>query len=275
MRNEGKLNVEQTTEGMVKRTDICNVLKEVLADINETGIAIDGRDMKVQRISEANKMLVGECMAYMRNADYEHASILNRQVSVWAKKIQKFAMNDEHAYLYMLGKFNGAFGIYKNIINQQSEEKIFTVRMSKVIERKGVKKILRYLYEHEYAQNKIICEALTLEPNLLNKKMKPLIAVGCVERIVTGKYVFYALSVYGKRYVKNTLGFIGNKILDTNYANVTFYAETEVKERNRIRKTGGYERYNWKNVDLKEDFSDELYGNVMTSKMEELRYARD
>lgn len=39
MRNEGKLNVEQTMEEMVKRTDICNVLKEVLADINETGIA--------------------------------------------------------------------------------------------------------------------------------------------------------------------------------------------------------------------------------------------
>ncbi len=166
---------------------------------------------------QASDKTAEEYIEYIRKSEFEKAYKLSRKLNVLAKQIQQLAMRHKDSYLYMMGFFDGTFNACKNSMSRQSEEAVFTVEMSKIISQKHVREILEYLYDHDYTQNKKLCNILSVKPNLLHKKLEFLINSNCILRYPDGKYVFYSLSEQGRKYVKNILGYKKSEVIDTAY----------------------------------------------------------
>lgn len=215
---KGIMGLEKESENYADVID--SLLNKVLSDVNK----ITGEESAEKKNEwEENLKLASEKITlayheYEQNSEYENAFQLSRRVNIFAKKIKKIAMRHQDHYLYMMGFFNGTYSAFRNTLSHQNENAVFTVAMSQLIVRKHVKEILEYLYDNENTQNKRLCSVLNLRPNLLCKKLDPLIRAGCVVRYSAGKYAFYSLSDQGKRYVKNILGYKKKTVIDTEYS---------------------------------------------------------
>lgn len=214
--------------------DIHELLELVLevVDGKQEGDFAEKREICTEVLKDASEKTIEAYRQYVKQSDYENTYKLSRKLNVWAKKIRKAAMEHIESYLYMMGFFNGVFNACKGFTGWQNEEAIFTVQMSKIIERKGMKEILRYLYQHDDVQNKKLCDVFSIAPNLLHKRLEPLITVNCVTRYSVGKYAFYSLSVFGKNYVKNILGYKKDEAMDMQYMHKAQYKEIRKKESN-------------------------------------------
>lgn len=220
---KGIMGLEKESENYADVID--SLLNKVLSDVNK----ITGEESAEKKNEwEENLKLASEKITlayheYEQNSEYENAFQLSRRVNIFAKKIKKIAMQHQDHYLYMMGFFNGTYSAFRNTLSHQNENAVFTVAMSQLIVRKHVKEILEYLYDNENTQNKRLCSVLNLRPNLLCKKLDPLIRAGCVVRYSAGKYAFYSLSDQGKRYVKNILGYKKKTVIDTEYSDSSRY----------------------------------------------------
>ena len=171
-----------------------------------------------QEWAERYQVVCGELMQEyfecVRSEDYESAYVLNRQIYSLAKRTKHEAQRKEDAYLYAMGVFNGVYAACKKMTELKSEEQIFYIRMSKIVERKHMKDILKYVYRNERVRNGQICAALQIQSNLLSKALHPLLDVDCLIRFGTGKNTFYSLSLFGKNYVRKVLGYTANDIVE-------------------------------------------------------------
>lgn len=208
--------------------DMCKI-QELLAiavkrmEELQDGEPEENKEDCVKALKKASEKTIEEYMNYAKTSDYESAYKLSRQLNIWAKKIKKFASKQVDFYLYMMGFYNATFSAYKNSISRQSEEAIFTLQMSKIINRRGIKEILQYLYCQEYVQNKNLCMEFSVAPNLLHKRLKVLIDANCVIRYSAGKYAYYSLSDFGKKYAKNILGCKEEHRADAEYGPAVQY----------------------------------------------------
>lgn len=206
--------------------EIVQLLTNVLTAVckSETDTSSERKKLCEEYLKLASEKTILEYSSYAKHSDYEKASKLSRKLNTLVKEIQKNAMEHTDFYLYMMGFYAATFHAYKNSVKHQNEESIFTVGMAKIINQKHVKEVLKYLYTHDYTQNKTLCEVISVKPNLLHKIIEPLIDIECVSRFPYGKCTFYSLSEQGKKYVKNILGYKERPAIEPEYFSHTSYS---------------------------------------------------
>ena len=188
------------------KEEIFEFLK-ILTDQKEKRLT---REEKKRVVSEWKKYSTAELSFFlecMAESDFENIYRMNRNLRKIAAQIQQIALSHADAYLYTMGVFNGIYSAGKAISSMQNEEKIFYLRIGRIVNQTYIKDILKYLSKHEFEQNKNICEYLSIEPNLLWKKMKKLQEAEAVRRYEAGKNVFYSLTDSARKYVKDVLGY--------------------------------------------------------------------
>lgn len=201
-------NNKESTQLLVE-----NILKflEQNADTSRQEILIK----KEKYFSFANEMQKEYKRAY-ENEDFEMIQYYNRVLRKFINQNHQKARKDETSFYYEQGLFNGTFYAFSQMLSDISEQYIFNIEMSKVIEYKYVSETLKYLYEHECSRNKDICQTIGVEPNNFKRITKLLEDTEAITRKTNGKAVFYKLTKPAKRYVSEVLGYKGNEIID-NY----------------------------------------------------------
>lgn len=146
-------------------------------------------------------------MEAVQNEMLEMLYVFNRRIGTYAKEIHEYAQKQEYDYLYEMGALTGIIQAFTAITPCRNREQIFYIQMAEIIGRAHVKKVLKHLYEHDYEQNKNICESVSISASQLKRITDDLVEIGCIERYGKSKYVYYSLTALGKRYVKEILGY--------------------------------------------------------------------
>lgn len=75
------------------------------------------------------------------------------------------------------------------------------------------RKVLVYLYRHTHVQHKVLTRELDIPRSTLSDLLKVMEKAGCVEKISTGKFSFFSLTVEGRRYVKESVDGVEREVI--------------------------------------------------------------
>lgn len=147
--------------------------------------------------------------------DYETAIKMSSIIQRYARQMKSQVSSINEVY-YEVGFFCGQYATYKKIISNQNDEQMFINNMNKICCRKGINELIEYLFFHNsnYVQHKVLCDYFKIKANLLNKRIEPLVDVGCVIKLAEGKYSLYKLSNSGRKYAKYYLQIVEKEIID-------------------------------------------------------------
>lgn len=124
-----------------------------------------------------------------------------------------------------MGVFHGVYASCKKMTELESEEQIFYFKMSKIVGRKYIKDILKYVYRNNGRRISRFARHYRFSAIYSAKHCTP---VGCrvSGRIENGKNTFYFLSQLGKKYVKKVLGYKADDIVEERVQITTSYTSS-------------------------------------------------
>lgn len=163
------------------------------------------------------------------------------------REIANLPKTEKESILYECGIFNGSYRILEEINRvflKQEEER----NAQKLLERRHVPELLKYLYENPDARQRKIAEGIYVSPSYLSEILTLLMQASYVVRYGKNKNTRYSLTragkaVYRKRFMKEE----AVTYIDTDYKEIlakdTFIRErTEEYGRDCLWKEADYEK---------------------------------
>lgn len=223
-----------------------NELRQELREMSKPSFDLIACAQEMQMFSQA--YIQGGVQAFSQNA-YEDLDEMLRSYRKLRKEIAGISKTMKESVIYECGIFIGAYKMFEEInrINTRLEEQCDA---QKLLERKHVPDILKYLYENPDARQIIIAEKIYISPNYLSEILNLLMQAGYVERYGKNKNTRYRLSktgrlIYKKRFVQEEKQ---EAYIDTDYKEIIskehFIRERiEEDKKNNLRKEEDYEKW--------------------------------
>ncbi len=205
---------------------------------------------EMQMFSQA--YIQGGVQAFSQNA-YEDLNEMLKSYRRLRKEIAGISKTMQENVIYECGIFIGAYKIFEEInrINARLEEQYDA---QKLLDRKHVPAILKYLYENPDARQSVIAEKIDISPSYLSEILNLLMQAGYVTRYGKSKNTRYRLAktgriIYKKRFMQKEKQ---EAYIDTDYKEIIskeHFIRERIKEdkKNNYRKEEDYEKW-------KEDF---------------------
>lgn len=231
---------------MKKENELCQELR----GMSESTLDLTTCVREMQMFSQA--YIQGGVQAFSQNA-YEDMNEMLKSYRRLRKEIAGLSKTMQESVIYECGIFIGAYKIFEEInrINAKLEEQH---NMQKVLERKHVLDIVKYLYENPDARQRSIAETIYISPSYLSEILNLLMQAGYVVRYGKNKNTRYCLTKTGRLIYKNR--FMQKErqsaYIDTDYKEIIskdhFIRERiEEDKKDDVRKEESYEKW-------KEDF---------------------
>lgn len=227
-----------------------NELRQELRGMSGSSFDMAAYAQEMRMFSQA--YVQGGVQALSQSA-YEDLDDMLKSYRKLRKEIAGLSKTLQESVIYECGIFIGAYKIFEEIssINIKLEEQHDA---QKLLERKHVPDILKYLYENPDARQGSIAEKIYISPSYLSEILNLMIQAGYVVRYGKNKNTRYCLARTGRIIYKTRFMHKEKQeaYIDTDYKEIVskehfIRARIEEDKKNRLRKEEGYEKW-------KEDF---------------------
>ena len=225
-------------------------MRQELREMSKPSFDMIACAQEMQMFSQA--YIQGGVQAFSQNA-YEDLNEMVKSYRRLRKEIAGISKTMQENVIYECGIFIGAYKIFEEInrINARLEEHYDA---QKLLDRKHVPAILKYLYENPDARQSVIAEKIDISPSYLSEILNLLMQAGYVTRYGKSKNTRYRLAktgriIYKKRFMQKEKQ---EAYIDTDYKEIIskeHFIRERIKEdkKNNYRKEEDYEKW-------KEDF---------------------
>lgn len=159
-------------------------------------------EQTIEEFTELLEISVDFCLEAYERHDLKSLSIFLEEQRTLRRNLTEELRNSSEQLLILSSKIVQNYNTFNKLLRDAYDARGFEEEME-LIEQgyRYVRSILRYLYRHAHVQHKVSKENLEIPASTLSDSLKVLEQVGCVEKIESGKYSFYNLTVEGKKYV--------------------------------------------------------------------------
>ncbi len=177
------------------------------------------------------------------NENYELIIKYNRNSSdLYQRAYEEVHKKKYGSVAFDLGRIIGSSQMANRISETLYSEKESLNMLAYLSRGKNLKEILFYCDAHDKAYNQDLCELFKLQPNNLHKKMQYLVSFDLVDRHISGRRVYYTVTLNGRR--------VAAKLADNKdgFRTVTIYCDFSKKlpaynQQNKILPCNNYKRY--------------------------------